>query len=127
MSGVGRPKILVVDDDLFVRRPLEWILEHDGFEPVMASNGDECLERLEQGLPDLILLDVIMPGRSGFEVCKAIKNEARYAEIPVILMSSRARTSDRERGIDSGATEFLRKPYPPAELLERVWQILANR
>ncbi len=122
----GKPKILVVDDDLFVRRPLESILRQGGFEAVTAANGIECLQMLESDRPDLILLDVIMPGPDGYEICKTIKAEARYAEIPVILMSARAGRSDRERGLGLGATGFLRKPYMPAELLRQVREILTN-
>ena len=127
MSTTGKPKILVVDDDAFVRKPLESILEQGGFEAMTATNGAECLERLEHDRPDLILLDVVMPGADGFEVCRAIKGEARYAEIPVILMSARARGSDQQRGFELGATGFVSKPYRPAELLEQVRSILANQ
>ncbi len=126
MSVTGKPRILVVDDDLFVRKPLESVLEQGGFESMTAANGTECLDRLEHERPDLILLDVIMPGPDGFEVCRAIKGEARYAEIPVILMSARARPCDQQRGFDLGATGFVRKPYTPAELLRQVREILAN-
>ena len=126
MSATGKPRILVVDDDAFVRKPLESVLQQGGFEAMTAANGTECLELLEQDRPDLIILDVIMPGPDGFEVCKAIKGEARYAEIPVILMSARARRSDQQRGFDLGATGFVRKPYMPEELLRRVRKVLAN-
>ena len=126
MSVTGKPRILVVDDDLFIRKPLESILQQGGFEAMTAANGTECLERLEQERPDLILLDVIMPGPDGFEVCRAIKGEARYAEIPVILMSARARQSDQQRGIDLGATGFVRKPYLPEALLRQVREVLSN-
>ncbi len=126
MSATGKPRILVVDDDLFVRKPLESVLQQGGFEAMTAANGEECLEMLEDDRPDLIILDVFMPGPDGYEVCKAIKGEARYAEIPVILMSSRARRSDQKRGFDLGATGFVRKPYMPAELLRQVRKILAN-
>ena len=126
MSVRGKPRILVVDDDLFIRKPLESILQQGGFEAMTAANGEECLEMLEDDRPDLIILDVIMPGPDGYEVCKAIKGEARYAEIPVILMSARARHCDQQRGFDLGATGFVRKPYMPAELLRQVRKILAN-
>jgi len=122
----AKPRILVVDDDLFVRKPLEAVLQQGGFEAMTAANGAECLELLERDRPDLIILDVIMPGADGFEVCQAIKGEARYAEIPVILMSARDRRCDRKRGFDLGATGFVRKPYKPEKLLRQVREILAN-
>jgi two-component system phosphate regulon response regulator PhoB len=119
-------KILVVDDDLFVRRPLEAALQQEGFDAITAADGPSCLALLEQDPPDLIILDIVMPGPDGFEVCKTIKSEARYARIPVILMSARNRGDDRERGLDLGATDFLTKPYPPRDLLRRVREILAD-
>jgi two-component system alkaline phosphatase synthesis response regulator PhoP len=122
----ARPRILVVDDDAFIRRPLEFILHQEGFEPITAANGDECLERIATETPDLIILDVMMPGRDGFELCRTIKREARYAAIPVILLSARGQGHDRERGLCLGAADFLTKPYSPSELVRRVREILSD-
>jgi DNA-binding response OmpR family regulator len=122
----GRPRVLVVDDDAFIRRPLEFILRNEGFEPLTAVDGNECLERLAETRPDLIILDVMMPGRDGFDVCKTIKQEARYAEIPIILLSARGQEHDRERGLCLGAAEFMTKPYSPSELVRRVRELLSQ-
>ena len=121
-----KQKILVVDDDAFIRRPLEFILRQEGFEPVTASNGNECMEKVASERPDLIILDVMMPGRDGFELCKTIKRESCYADIPVILLSARGQNHDRERGLCLGAADFLTKPYSPSELVRRVREILAG-
>jgi DNA-binding response OmpR family regulator len=117
--------ILIVDDDALVRRPLEMILRKEGFEPLVASDATECLALLAGRTPDLILLDVMMPGRNGFELCHAIKQEPRWAGIPIILLSARALESDRERGLGLGAADYLSKPYSPAELIARIRQLLA--
>jgi DNA-binding response OmpR family regulator len=122
----GRPRVLVVDDDAFIRRPLEFILRNEGFEPLTAADGSECLERLAETRPDLIILDVMMPGRDGFDVCKTIKQQARYAEIPIILLSARGQEQDRERGLCLGAAEFMTKPYSPSELVRRVRELLSQ-
>jgi DNA-binding response OmpR family regulator len=122
----GRPRVLVVDDDAFIRRPLEFILRNEGFEPLTAVDGCDCLERLDEMRPDLIILDVMMPGRDGFDVCKTIKQEARYAEIPIILLSARGQDHDRERGLCLGAAEFMTKPYSPSELVRRVRELLSQ-
>jgi DNA-binding response OmpR family regulator len=119
-----RHRILVVDDDAFIRRPLEFILRQEGFEALTAASGAECLERIETQRPDLIILDVMMPGRDGFDVCKTIKNEKRFADIPIILLSARGQEHDRERGLCLGASDFMTKPYSPSELLRKVQEIL---
>jgi two-component system phosphate regulon response regulator PhoB len=117
-------KILVVDDDAFVRKPLESILRREGFELATASDGNECLERIEQDPPDLVVLDVMMPGPDGFETCEAIKADPRSRSIPVILLSARWGDGDRERGRSLGAADFLSKPCSPTDLVRRVRELL---
>ena len=120
-----RHTILVVDDDAFIRRPLEFILRQEGFDPLTADGGPACMEQLAANRPDLIIMDVMMPGTDGFELCKTIKRENRYANIPIILLSARNRELDKERGLSLGAADFLAKPYSPSELLGRVREILS--
>lgn len=122
-----RQTILVVDDDAFIRRPLEFILRQEGFDPVTADGGEACMEQLAAIRPDLIIMDVMMPGTDGFELCKTIKRESRFADIPIILLSARNRDLDRKRGLSLGAADFLTKPYSPSELLTRVREILSER
>ncbi len=119
-------KILVVDDDAFIRKPLEFILQKEGFDAATAVDGNDCLSQIEQDQPSLIILDVMMPGRDGFDVCKTIKQQERFAEIPIILLSARGQEHDRERGLCLGAADFMTKPYSPAELLRRVREILSE-
>ena len=119
-------KILVVDDDAFIRKPLEFILRREGYDPTMAADGTECLEKLAAERPDLIILDVMMPGRDGFEMCKTIKREAQYAEIPIILLSARGQEHDKERGLCLGAADFMTKPYSPSDLLRRLRELLST-
>ena len=121
-----RHTILVVDDDAFIRRPLEFILRQEGFEPLTADGGPACMEQLAANRPDLIIMDVMMPGTDGFELCKTIKRESRFANIPIILLSARNRDLDKERGLSLGAADFLAKPYSPSELLDRVREILSE-
>jgi two-component system alkaline phosphatase synthesis response regulator PhoP len=122
-----RHTILVVDDDAFIRRPLEFILRQEGFDPLTADGGPACMEQLAANRPDLIIMDVMMPGTDGFELCKTIKREIRYANIPIILLSARNRDLDKERGLSLGAADFLAKPYSPSELLGRVREILSEK
>lgn len=122
----AKHKILVVDDDAFVRMPLEVMLRNEGFEPLTARDGVECLLRLRENRPDLIILDVMMPGPDGFDVCRTIKQESRFATIPVILLSARRNEQDRGRGIGVGAADFIQKPYSPSKLLDRVRELLSK-
>lgn len=119
------PVVLVVDDDAFIRRPLEFILREEGFRPMTAVDGDDCLRQIAECRPDLIILDVMMPGRDGFDVCRQLKGEASFASIPIILLSARGREHDRERGLSLGAAEFMTKPYSPSDLLRCVRELLS--
>ena len=121
------PRILVVDDDAFIRRPLELILRAEGFDPCTAVDGEDCLRRLETLQPELIILDIMMPGCDGFEVCRRIKQDARFCHIPVVLLSAQGRPHDRQKGIALGAEDYVTKPYSSAELVRRVRDLLAMR
>lgn len=119
-----KPRILVADDDAFIRRPLEWILAQEGFEPETAADGDECIEALRSNPPDLLILDVMMPGLDGFEICRRMKDDPKLRQIPVLLLSARGREHDRERGMALGAAEYMTKPYSPHDLMQRIRGLL---
>jgi len=123
---VNGKKILIIDDDAFIRRPLEFILREEGFAPVTAVDGEDGLAKLEGEKPDLIVLDLMMPGLDGFEVCRRVRTDPRFSSIPVILLTAKGQESDSERGLAAGATEFMSKPYSPSELLRRVREILSE-
>ncbi|HKQ61707.1 MAG TPA: response regulator [Candidatus Polarisedimenticolaceae bacterium] len=116
--------ILVVDDDAFIRRPLQLILDAEGFQAETAVDGEDCLRRAADHPFDLIILDVMMPGRDGFDVCRALKRDPQTRAIPVILLSARGQEHDRERGLALGAIDFMTKPYSPSDLLRRLREIL---
>jgi len=118
------PTVLVVDDDAFIRRPLELILRAEGFEALTAVDGDDCLDRVERADPDLIILDVMMPGRDGFEVCRLLKQDPRHCAIPIILLSARGRPRDRDRGLALGAADYVTKPYSPTDLVRKVRELI---
>ena len=124
MSGAKR--ILIVDDDAFIRRPLEFILREEGFEAETAANVYEGLRVLEARPPDLIFLDVMMPGKDGLTWCAELKADPRFAAIPIVLLSARGQERDREKGLALGAAEFMTKPYSPFELKRRVHELLGR-
>jgi DNA-binding response OmpR family regulator len=122
---VTEPKrILIVDDDAFIRRPLEFILREEGYRPETAANADEGLRAVESCPPDLILLDVMMPGKDGLTWCAELKSDPRYAGIPIVLLSARGQERDRVRALALGAADFLTKPYSPHEIKRRVRELL---
>ncbi|MCP3980476.1 MAG: response regulator [bacterium] len=120
------PKVLVVDDDAFIRRPLECILRREGFLPLTAVDGDDCMQQVSRDRPDLIILDVMLPGRNGLQVCEALRSTPGYADIPVILLSARPSGEARVRGLAAGANGFLTKPYVPSDLIRTVHELLST-
>ena len=118
------PVVLVVDDNQPNLELLQAYLEDVDCETVPAYDGPEALEIIAKKKPDLILLDVMMPKMSGFEVCKRVKNDPKTSDIPVIMVTALNEFGDIERGIDSGTDDFLSKPINKLELLTRVKTML---
>jgi len=118
------PVVLVVDDNQQNRELLQAYLEDVDCRAIPAHDGPEALEILAKDPPDLILLDVMMPKMSGFEVCRRIKNDPKTSDIPVIMVTALNEFGDIERGIDSGTDDFLSKPVNKLELLTRVKTML---
>jgi CheY-like chemotaxis protein len=118
------PVVLVVDDNQQNRELLQAYLEDVDCRAVPAHDGPEALEIIAKDPPDLILLDVMMPRMSGFEVCRRIKNDPKTSDIPVIMVTALNEFGDIERGIDSGTDDFLSKPVNKLELLTRVKTML---
>ena len=110
-------KILVVDDERYMVRLVEYNLKKSGYEVVTASDGVEAMEKISEGRPDLILLDIKMPRMDGYEVCKMLKQKKETRDIPVIIVSI---ISDREQAMAMGARSYIMKPFSPSVLLEEV-------
>src|SRR6201996_3492814 len=113
-------RVLVVDDILSNVKLLEAKLTAEYFEVVSAFNGLECLAKIDQAAPDIVLLDVMMPGMDGFEVCRRIKGNPKTAHIPVVMVTALDQPSDRVAGLEAGADDFLTKPVDDAALFSRV-------
>jgi len=114
--------ILVADDDLAVRESLRRSLAFNGYDVSLASDGEEALAAATGGTPDLVLLDVNMPGLDGLEVCRRIR--ASGNEVPVLMLTARVEVGDRVLGLDAGADDYLPKPFALEELLARVRALL---
>jgi two-component system, cell cycle response regulator len=113
-------RVLVVDDILSNVKLLEAKLSAEYFEVITAFNGLECLSKMEAGAPDIVLLDVMMPGMDGFEVCRRIKANPKTAHVPVVMVTALDQPSDRVAGLEAGADDFLTKPVDDAALFARV-------
>jgi two-component system sensor histidine kinase/response regulator len=116
--------ILIVDDEPIAREVMEGLLFQEGYELTFAANGSEALSGLEERVPDVILLDVMMPGMNGFEVCRRLKTSEQWRHIPIILVTALGSKEDLVRGFEAGANDFLAKPVNELELRARVRSML---
>ncbi|HEX7900293.1 MAG TPA: HD domain-containing phosphohydrolase [Planctomycetota bacterium] len=118
-------RILIVDDEVVNRTLLRGILAPLGYEIVEAADGEAALARVAEALPDLILLDVLMPRMNGYDVCKALKSDPRSRLVPIVLLTGLDKVDDKIKAADVGADEFLTKPFNVAELTTRVRSLLS--
>lgn len=116
-------KILVVDDSRTELHHLAELLRRQGFEVATADNGDQALLSLAENRPDLLLLDVVMPGKNGFQLTRTITRDPQFAGLPIILCSSKNQETDRLWGMRQGAKEYVTKPVKPEELLAKIRSI----
>jgi len=121
---VGLNRILVVDDEKDILELVRTILVGNGFEVITAGTGEEGLKLAVSGKPDLIILDVVMPGLSGLEVCRLLKGKKSMAGISILMMSVLNREIDRKNVTDAGADEYIIKPFRAAHLLSTVDRLL---
>lgn len=119
-------KILIADDERDIRDLVAFTLRFAGHEVVATINGEEALQVAQAELPDLILLDVRMPRLSGYDVCRQLKEIPSTSNIPVVFLSAKGQESEVNFGFQSGAIEYIIKPFSPDDLLSRVKEILAN-
>jgi CheY-like chemotaxis protein len=124
MFGGAVSRVLVVDDDAVIRNLLEVNLQLEGYEVSLAIDGADALTQVAAAPPDLILLDVMMPGMDGWDVAKRLKNDEIAAAIPVVLLTARAMRADVQRGTDLGVEGYVTKPFDPDELLAVIDRLL---
>ena len=117
-------KILIVEDEPALVTMLRYNLRKAGFDVDDAGDGEEALLKVEESIPSLILLDWMLPRLSGLEVCRRLRRKAETRDVPVILVTARGEEADRVRGLDTGADDYVTKPFSPAELLARIRALL---
>ncbi len=123
MSESDLKNVLIVDD---TETNIDILLEilDDDYEVSVATDGESCLEFIEDELPDLILLDIMMPGMDGYEVCSRLKADKRTSHIPVVFITAKDDASDRQRGLELGALDYIAKPFDTAVVKETVKKYL---
>jgi two-component system cell cycle response regulator DivK len=121
-----KPLILIADDRSSSRELLRLVLERAGYSVMEAEDGVQALERTRNGSPDLVLLDLQMPGMDGYQVLAALRSEARFAHLPVLALTASAMRGDREKIMDAGFTDYLAKPAGPEVLRETVARMLGD-
>jgi len=115
-----RQRILIVDDEMDLLTVLKFGLEAEGYEVVTASDGEQGLAAARQLIPDLMVLDLMLPRMDGYKVCRALKFDERYKRIPIFILSARSGETDRRLALELGADEFHTKPYEMRTLIERI-------
>ncbi|NEP46912.1 MAG: response regulator [Okeania sp. SIO2H7] len=117
-------KILVVEDSVTQREMISGLLKNSGLTVSVAGDCVEALARLQNAIPDLVVLDIVMPRMNGYEVCRRIKSDAKTKNIPVVMCSSKGEEFDRYWGLKQGADAYIAKPFQPTELVGTVKQLL---
>ena len=120
-------RILIVEDDPSVLRATSYILEKEGYEVLTAQNGLEGLRKAKQDNPDLLILDVMLPGIDGFEICHSLRAESQTAQLPILMFSAKGQQADKDTGLRVGADEYLTKPVERSVLISKVEALLATK
>lgn len=117
-------RILIVDDEPNIITSLEFLMRGGDYEVVVARNGEDALRLAESCLPDLVLLDVMLPRRSGFEVCRKIRENPALQNVKIVMLTAKGRDAERERGLELGANAYVTKPFSTKELMNTVRGLL---
>lgn len=118
-------KILVADDEPNILVSLEYLLKREGYTVLLAHDGQEALDLIASERPDLVLLDVMMPGKSGFEVCQAVRASEALQGIPILMLTAKGRDTDQAKGLALGANAYMTKPFSTQALVQKVAAMLA--
>ncbi len=117
-------KILIADDEQNIVISLEFLMKREGFEVIVANDGDEAVQRIRSDHPDLVLLDVMMPKKSGFEVCQEVKADPALAGVRILMLTAKGRDTEVAKGLALGADAYMTKPFSTKELVEKVRSML---
>jgi phosphate regulon transcriptional regulator PhoB len=121
---MAKEKILIVEDDPDISEMITYNLEREGYKTVSVGNGEEAVARVAKDRPELIILDIMLPGMDGLEVCRTLKQRESTEEIPIIILSARSQETDKVVGLELGADDYITKPFSPRELVARIRAVL---
>jgi len=119
-------KILIADDEPNIVTALEFLLQKSGYEVLLAQDGIEALKQVEQHVPDLVLLDVMMSLKSGYEVCQRMRERADWQQIKIIMLSAKGREAEVNKGLSIGADAYVTKPFSNKDLVAKIDELLAS-
>jgi DNA-binding response OmpR family regulator len=117
-------KVLIADDEPNIVLSLEFLMKREGYDTRVAKNGDEALAQVAEFMPDLVLLDVMLPRRNGFEVCQHIRANPDWQDVKIVMLTAKGRDTEMQKGLALGADAYITKPFATKELVARVKQLL---
>jgi DNA-binding response OmpR family regulator len=124
---MGKPRVLLIEDEPHILLSLEFLLERAGYETASAADGDEGLALAKRLRPNVVVLDIMLPKRNGYEVCRALKADPGLRSIPVIMLSAKGQEVEILKGLELGAAAYVTKPFGNAEILESIRAALESR
>jgi DNA-binding response OmpR family regulator len=124
---MGTLRVLIVEDEANIVLSLEILLRRAGYETAATSDGDEALDLIRRDRPDVVLLDIMLPKRNGYEVCRAVKSDPVTSAIPVIMLTAKGQEVEILKGLELGASAYIAKPFGNAEVLEAIRAALESR
>lgn len=119
-------KILIADDEQNIVISLEFLMKREGYEVSVAQDGDEAVEKIRAEMPDLVLLDVMMPKKSGFEVCQEVKGDPSLQAVRILMLTAKGRDTEVAKGLALGADAYMTKPFSTRELVDKVRSMLSG-
>ncbi|MFH1279614.1 MAG: response regulator [Candidatus Eisenbacteria bacterium] len=119
-------KILIVDDEPFILKSLLFIFKREGFDVLCAINGEQGLELLREHRPALVFLDIMLPGRDGYDICREIKEDEELKGTHVVLLTAKGQEADKQRAFQIGADDYVTKPFSPSRVVEKARAVLAD-
>jgi DNA-binding response OmpR family regulator len=117
-------KILIADDEPNIVVSLEFLMKREGYAVRVVGNGDDALAEVASFMPDLVLLDIMLPRRSGFEVCQQIRADPRFRDVKIVMLTAKGRDTEMQKGLALGANTYITKPFATKELVARVKELL---
>lgn len=126
MTETNKKKILIVDDEPDIVETLKFLMESEGFESIIAMDGEDALKKAKEENPDIIILDVMLPKINGYKVCRLLKFDSKYKHIPILMVTARSQEEDKVIGEETGADEYITKPFDINEVIQKIHTYLKH-